>query len=68
MGIPPLPGPSGGSQQTPWWLLNLAAMVVGVALVGIGVYDHDNQALVTVGTGVITLAVGHALGVQQPVP
>jgi len=47
---------------------NVFAMLVGLGLVGLAVYDHDNQSLMVVGTGLVTGAVGHAIGVQSPTP
>ncbi len=71
MGVP-LP-PSGLPQPpqlaNPWWWLPGATVVVaGVALVGLGVYDHDNVPLLTGGVGLATAAAGFLLGKQQPVP
>lgn len=42
--------------------------VIGLLLVGLGVYDHDNSALELLGTGIITSAGGFLIGKQSPVP
>ncbi len=66
MGITTPPQPS--SPGPWWWVPNVFAMLVGLGLVGLAVYDHDNQSLMVVGTGLVTGAVGHAIGVQSPTP
>jgi len=51
-----------------WWVPGAVMAVIGLALVGLGVYDHDNQALELLGTGIITSAGGFLIGKQSPVP
>jgi hypothetical protein len=51
-----------------WWIPNAVIVVAGLAIVGLGVYDHDNQALMLVGTGLVSAAAGHMVGKQSPTP
>ena len=45
----------------PWWLPNAIVMGIGVILVGIGVYDRDNQALLVLGSSLASAAAGHMI-------
>lgn len=64
MGTSPLPQPS----QPLWWVPGAILAVVGLAMVALGVYDHDNQALTTLGASIIASAGGFLVGKQSPTP
>lgn len=60
--------PQNGSQSVPWWIYNVIAAVVGLVMVALGIYDHDNQALMLVGVGILGGGVGHSIGKVSPTP
>lgn len=73
MGTPSgLPEPSQptqpGATDKTWWIPNAIAMASGIALIGLGVYDRDNQALIVLGSSLLTGAAAHAIGVRSPTP
>lgn len=69
MGADEPQAPSQPSQGSPWWWVpDLGVALIGLALVGLGVYDHDNPTLLVLGSSTITAAAGHVLGKQAPTP
>lgn len=62
---PPQP-PQQGSPW--WWVPDLGVALIGLLVVGLGVYDHDNQTLLVLGVSTVTAAAGHVLGKQSPTP
>ena len=54
--------------DTFWWAPGAIVACIGLGLVALGVFDHDNQALM--GPGLITIgsAGGFLVGKQSPVP
>lgn len=67
---PPTPSsvPQSGSQGVPWWIYNVIAAVVGLVLIGLGVYDHDNAVLINLGIFALGGGVGHSIGKVSPTP
>lgn len=65
---PAVPVPQNGSQGVPWWIYNVIAGVVGLALIGLGIYDHDNQVLMDLGILMLGGAGGHSIGKVSPTP
>jgi hypothetical protein len=68
MGVPT--PPSGLSQPTNswWWVPGGIVIVAGLAMVALGIYDHDNNTLITLGGSVMTAATGFLIGKQSPTP
>lgn len=65
MAVPPAP-PSPDRSQPFWWAPYLGAAFIGLGMIALGVYDHDNQALTGPGILAAGLGLGVLLGIKIP--